>query len=90
MRWKRNLPFYIQVGEDSAAGATESHEVDTDAYNPLLISLFAQAKLSLIKDVAQCRCHIGVRSPNGSMFSHWTFIDMFKPVFSEGVITPGS
>ena len=56
---KRNLPFCIQVGEDSLAGAMESHEVDTDAFNPLLISLFAQAKLSLIKDMAQCRCYIG-------------------------------
>ena len=26
---KRNLPFCIQVGEDSLAGAMESHEVDT-------------------------------------------------------------
>ena len=56
---KRNLPFCIQVGEDSLAGAMESHEVDTDALNPLLISLFAQAKLGLIKDMAQGRCYIG-------------------------------
>ena len=58
---KRNLPFCIQVGEDSLAGAMESHEVDTDAFNPLplLRSLVAQAKLGLIKDVAQCRCYIG-------------------------------
>ena len=41
---KRNLPFCMQVGEDSLAGAMESHEVDADAFNPLLISLFAQAK----------------------------------------------
>ena len=37
----------------------ESHEVDTEAFNPLLISVFAQAKLGLIKDMAQCRCYIG-------------------------------
>ena len=36
---KRNLPFCIQVGEDSLAGAMESHEVDTEAFNPLLLSL---------------------------------------------------
>ena len=41
---KLNLPFCIQVGEDSLAGAMESHEVDTEAFNPLLVSLFAQAK----------------------------------------------
>ena len=37
----------IQVGEDSLAGAMESHEVDTEA------------KLGLIKDVAHCKCYIG-------------------------------
>ena len=41
----------------------KSHEVYTDAFNPLLVSLFAQAKLALIKDMAQCRCYIG--DPNG-------------------------
>ena len=56
---KRNLPFCIQVGEGSLAGAMESHEVDTEAFNPLLVSLFAQAKFGLIKDKAQCRCYIG-------------------------------
>ena len=56
---KRNLPFCIQVGEDSLAGAMESHEVDTEAFNPLLVSLFAQAKLGLIKDMAHCKCYIG-------------------------------
>ena len=56
---KRNLPFSIQVGEDSLAGAMESHEVDTEAFDPLLVSLFAQAKLGLIKDIAHCRCYIG-------------------------------
>ena len=55
----RVLPFCIQVGEDSLAGAMESHEVDTDAFNPLLVSLFAQAKLGLIKDMTQSRCYIG-------------------------------
>ena len=55
---KRNIPFCIQVGEDSLAGAMESHEVDTEAFNPLLVSLFAQAKLGLIKDMAQSRCYI--------------------------------
>ena len=56
---KRNLPFCIQVGEDSLAGAMERHEVDAEAFNPLLVSLFAQAKLGLIKDMAHCRCYIG-------------------------------
>ena len=56
---KRNLPFCIQVGEDSLAGAMESHEIDTSAFNPLLVSLFAQAKLGLIKDMAHCKCYIG-------------------------------
>ena len=56
---KRNLPLCKQVGEDSLAGAMESHEVDTEAFHPLLVSLFAQAKLGLIKDMAQCRCCIG-------------------------------
>ena len=56
---KRNLPFCIQVGEDSLAGAMESHEIDTSASNPLLVSLFAQAKLGLIKDMAHCKCYIG-------------------------------
>ena len=42
---KRNLPCCIQAGEDSPAGAMESHEVDTEAFNPLLVSLFAQAIL---------------------------------------------
>ena len=37
----------------------ESHEVDTEACNPLLVSLFAQAKLGLIKDMAHCKCYIG-------------------------------
>ena len=60
---KRNLHFCIQVGEDSLAGAMESHEVDTEAFNPLLVSLFAQAKLGLIKDMAvpMARCaHTGL------------------------------
>ena len=56
---KRNLPFCIQVGEGSLAGAMESHEVDPEAFNPLLVSLFAQAKLGLIKDMAHCRCSVG-------------------------------
>ena len=56
---KRNLPFCIQVGEDSLAGAMESHEIDASAFNPLLVSLFAQAKLGLIKDMAHCKCYIG-------------------------------
>ena len=56
---KRKLPFCIQVGEDSLAGAMESHEIDTLAFNPLLVSLFAQAKLGLIKDMAHCKCYIG-------------------------------
>ena len=44
---KRNLSFCIKVGQDSLAGAMESHEVDTDAYNPLLISLFCSSKIRL-------------------------------------------
>ena len=56
---KRNLPFCIQVGEDSLAGAVESHEVETEAFKPRLVSLFAHTKLGLIKDMAHCRCYIG-------------------------------
>ena len=37
----------------------ESHEIDTSAFNPLLVSLFAQAKLGLINDMAHCKCYIG-------------------------------
>ena len=62
---KRNLPC-MQVGEDSLAGAMESHEVDTDAFNPLLISLFAQAKLGLIKRHGTMQMlRWRFRSPNG-------------------------
>ena len=50
---KRNPPFCTQVGEASLVGVMESHEVDTEAFNPLLISLFAQAKLGLIKDMSR-------------------------------------
>ena len=32
----------------------ESHEVDTAACNPLLISLFAQSTLGLVKDMSTC------------------------------------
>ena len=45
---KRNLPFCIQVGKDSLAGAMESHEVDTEAFNPLL-SAFCLGKIRLDK-----------------------------------------
>ena len=36
----------------------ESHEVDTAARNPLLISLFAQSTLGLVKDMSTCTCTI--------------------------------
>ena len=37
----------------------ESHEVDTDARNPLWIALFAQATLGLVKNMRTCTCFIG-------------------------------
>ena len=42
---KRKLRFCLSLdqGDDTLAGVIESHEVNTDAKNPLLISLFAQA-----------------------------------------------
>ena len=36
----------------------ESHEVDTAARSPLLISLFAQSTLGLVKDMSTCACTI--------------------------------
>ena len=36
----------------------ESHEVDTAARNPLLISLFAQSTLGLVKDMSTCTCTV--------------------------------
>ena len=63
---KRNLPVCIQVGEDSLAGAMESHEVDTEAFNPLLVSLFAQAKVRLAKRHGTLQMlHWRSKSPNG-------------------------
>ena len=79
---KRNLPFCIQVGEDSLAGAMESHEVDTEAFNPLLVSLRAQTKLGLIKGHGTVQMlHWRFRSPNGEMCTYWTPINMSEPVF---------
>ena len=80
---KRNLPFCIQVGEDSLAGAMESHEVDTDAFNPLLISLLAHAKLGLIKDMAQCRCYIGVLEVPMARCSHTGLLSICWSHFSR-------
>ena len=81
---KRNLPFCIQVGEDSLAGAMESHEVDTEAFNPLLVSLLAQAKLGLIKNMTQCRCYVGDLEVPMARCAHTgvLFMNMFEPVFS--------
>ena len=58
---KRKLPFCLSLdfGCDTLAGIMESHEVNTEARNPLLISLFAQATLGLVKNMRTCACFIG-------------------------------
>ena len=58
---KRKLPFCLSLdyGYDTLAGIMESHEVNTEAKNPLLISLFAQATLGLVKNMRTCACFIG-------------------------------
>ena len=48
---KRRLPFSIEKGDTTLGGVLESHEIDTTARNPLLLSLFAQSTLGLIKDM---------------------------------------
>ena len=55
---KRKLPFCLELGDQgrTLAGVLDSHEVDTDAHNPLLISLFAQSTLGLVKDMRSCCC----------------------------------
>ena len=56
---KRNLPFCIQVGEDSLADAMESHEVDTEAFN-------CSGKIRLDKRHGTVQMlHWRFRSPNG-------------------------
>ena len=47
---RRKLPFCLSLdkGHDTLAGVMESHEVDTTARNPLLISLFPEAPIFLI------------------------------------------
>ena len=63
---ERNLPFCIQVGEDSLAGAMESHEVDTEAFSPLLVSFFYSGKIRLDKRHGTVQMlHWRFRSPNG-------------------------
>ena len=53
---RHKLPFCLSLdeGHDTLAGVMESREVDTSARNPLLISLFAQSMLGLVKDMATC------------------------------------
>ena len=53
-------------------GEPRSDEVDAHAFSPLLISLFGQAKLGLIKDMAQCRCYIGDLEVPMARCSHTT------------------
>ena len=48
---KRRLPFSIEKGSNMLGGVLESHEIDTPARNPLLLSPFAQSTLGLIKDM---------------------------------------
>ena len=57
---RRKLPFCLSLdkGHDTLAGVMESHEVDAAARNPLLISLFAQSTLGLVKDMSTCICTI--------------------------------
>ena len=61
---KRRLPLSIAKGDTTIGGVLESHEIDTTARNPLLLSLFAQSTLGLIKDMKTCTCSI--RNHDGS------------------------
>ena len=58
------MPFSIAKGDTTIGGVLESHEIDTTAHNPLLLSLFAQSTLGLIKDMKTCTCSI--RNHDGS------------------------
>ena len=64
---KRKLPFCLalDVGDDTLAGVMESHEIDTSARNPLLISLFAQSSLGLEGHENMYLYHSGQDSPTG-------------------------
>ena len=63
---KRNLPVCIQVGEDSFAGAVESHEFDTEAFNPLH-QPFCSGKIKRLdqRHGTVQTLHWRFRSPNG-------------------------
>ena len=52
------MPFSIAKGDTTIGGVLESHEIDTTARNPLLLSLFAQSTLGLIKDMKTWTCSI--------------------------------
>ena len=53
------------LGNSTLGGVLGSHEIDTPARNPLLLSFFAQSTLGLIKDMRSCTCSI--RNDDGSM-----------------------
>ena len=55
---KRNMPFAIRINDDTGngidtlTGLLSSHEIDTKESNPMLLSLFAQQSLCLVKDLS--------------------------------------
>ena len=55
---KRTMPFAVRInndtgkGIDTLTGLLSSHEVDTNESNPMLLSLFAQQSLRLVKDLS--------------------------------------
>ena len=64
---KHRLPFRIEKSSTTLGGVLESHEIDTPARNPLLLSLFAQSAPDLIKDMRSCACSI---CNDGGSMSH--------------------
>ena len=55
---KRNTLFAIRINDDTGkgidtlTGLPSSHEIDTKESNPMLLSLFAQQSLRLVKDLS--------------------------------------
>ena len=82
---KRKLPFCLSLdfGLDTLAGIMESHEVNTEARNPLLISLFAQATLGLVKNMRTCTCLIGSKELELSRCVHTGLLLINLTAFKE-------
>ena len=55
---KRNMPFAIRINDDAGkgidtlTGLLSSHQIDTKESNSMLLSLFAQQSLRLVKDLS--------------------------------------